>query len=50
MNEFKQMAESVEKNHGFYIGRYETSLSCRANNAPINANSSDGSRLAIYIK
>ena len=27
MNEYKKMAESVARNGGFYIGRYETSLS-----------------------
>ena len=26
-NDFNAMAESVNKNHGFYVGRYETSLS-----------------------
>ena len=33
-NEYKSMAESVAKNGGFYIGRYETSLSTATTESP----------------
>lgn len=43
---YKNMAASVAKYNGFYVGRYETSLS----NAPANTHSNCGSRMTLYIK
>ena len=43
---YKNMAASVAKYNGFYVGRYETSLS----NAPANTHSNYGSRMTLYIK